>query len=165
MSIDFCHSINKIIDFFYCLLYTKGKEAKKDNRMKNRIHEVRTTLGITQQAMADQLGLKRNTVGAYEIGAVNPSDRTISDICRIYNVNEVWLRTGEGEMFTPRTREEEIAAFFGDLLSGNAPEIKQRLVFVLANLPGEAWPGVEMLCKRIADEFNDKKDPAEGQGQ
>lgn len=28
-----------------------------------------------------------------------PSDRTIADICREFNVSEHWLRTGEGEMF------------------------------------------------------------------
>lgn len=134
--------------------------------MKDRIKEVRKTLGLTQQAMADQLCLKRNTVGAYEIGAVIPSDRTISDICRIYNVDEVWLRTGVGEMFRPRSREEEIAAFFGDVLSDRAPEVQRRLVSVLAKLPVEAWGFVEDLCQRIADEWAEKeKGPAEGQGR
>lgn len=28
-----------------------------------------------------------------------PSDRTITDICREFNVSEHWLRTGEGDMF------------------------------------------------------------------
>ena len=132
--------------------------------MKDRLKEVRKALGLTQQAMADKLGLKRNTIGVYEIGASTPSDRTISDICRIYNVDEVWLRTGEGEMFKPLTREEEIAAFFGDVLSDRAPEVQRRLVSLLAKLPVEAWGFIEDLCQRVADEWA-KKDPAEGQGQ
>lgn len=30
-----------------------------------------------------------------------PSDRTISDICRVFNVNEEWLRSGTGPMYLP----------------------------------------------------------------
>lgn len=30
-----------------------------------------------------------------------PSDRTISDICRVFNINEEWLRTGTGSMYLP----------------------------------------------------------------
>lgn len=136
--------------------------------MNDRILAVRKALKITQQTMADALGLKPNTISAYEHGDITPSDRTISDICRIYNVDEVWLRTGVGAMFRPRSREDEIAAFFGDVLSDRAPEVQRRLVSVLvsvlAKLPGEMWYLIDDLCQRIADEWT-KKGPAEGQGQ
>ena len=134
--------------------------------MNDRILAVRKALKITQQTMADALGLKPNTISAYEHGDITPSDRTISDICRIYNVNEVWLRTGVGEMFRPRSREDEIAAFFGDVLSDRAPEVQRRLVSIMAKLPVEAWGFIEDLCQRVADEWAAKeKDPAEGQGR
>lgn len=45
-----------------------------------RIKEVRKAVNKTQQAFADIIGLKRNTVANYEIGNVAPSDRTIADI-------------------------------------------------------------------------------------
>ena len=35
-----------------------------------------------------------------------PSDRTISDICREFNVHEEWLRNGIGEMFLDFTKDE-----------------------------------------------------------
>lgn len=131
--------------------------------MNDRILAVRKALKITQQTMADSLGLKPNTISAYEHGDITPSDRTIADIYRIYNVDEAWLRTGVGEMFRPMTREEEIAAFFGDVLSDRAPEVQRRLVSVLAKLPVEAWGFVEDLCQRVADEWS-KKDPAGRKG-
>lgn len=127
--------------------------------MKDRIKAVRKALGLTQQAMADTLGLKRNTIGAYEIGVTLPSDRTISDICRIYNVDEAWLRTGAGEMFRPRSREDEIASFMTGLLSGEGTEFQRRLIAVLAKLGPEDWAKIEQKARELLDE-DIKKDPA-----
>ena len=45
--------------------------------MKERIKELRKSLGITQQEFADKLGLKRNTIATYEIGKAVPSDRVV----------------------------------------------------------------------------------------
>lgn len=77
--------------------------------MTERIKAIRRTVGCTQQEFADRLGLKRNTIATYEIGKAVPSDRTISDICREFRVSEVWLRTGEGEMFLRQTEAEQLA--------------------------------------------------------
>ena len=68
------------------------------NTIGDRIKEIRKAAGKTQQSFADVLGLKRNTIANYEIGQIQPSDRTIADICREFNISEHWLRTGEGEM-------------------------------------------------------------------
>ena len=135
--------------------------------MKDRIKEARKALGLTQQAMADQLGLKQNTIATYELGRIVPSDRTISAICRIYNVDEVWLRTGVGEMFRPRSREDEIAAYVGNLLSGRVDnEFQMDLVYALTRMPVEAWAGLERLYRTMLEqELAKQKDPAEGQGQ
>lgn len=73
-----------------------------------RIKEVRKAVGKTQQAFGDAIGLKRNTIATYEIGQVQPSDRTISDICRVFDVSEVWLREGEGEMFLQLSENEQL---------------------------------------------------------
>lgn len=66
--------------------------------LNDRISKVRKTLGLTQQEFAERIGMKRNSIAAIEIGH-NTSDRTIIAICREFNVEETWLRTGEGEMF------------------------------------------------------------------
>lgn len=79
--------------------------------MKERLKELRKTLGLTQQAFADKIGIKRNTVATYEIGRNDPIDAVISLICREFNVNEEWLRTGSGgpdNMFL-KTQADELA--------------------------------------------------------
>lgn len=78
-----------------------------------RIKEVRKVYRITQKNLADELGLKQNTIASYEIGKLTPSDRTIRDICRIFGVPEVWLRTGKGEILVPVNQEEEITKWVG----------------------------------------------------
>ena len=69
--------------------------------MKDRIKKLRKSLDMTQQDFADRIGVKRNTIGQYEIGRNEPIETVINLICREFNVNEEWLRYGEGEMFNP----------------------------------------------------------------
>ena len=76
--------------------------------MNDRVKKIRQESGITQAQFADRIGLSRNYVAMIEIGQREPSDRTISDICREFGVNEEWLRTGKGEMFLPKSRGQEI---------------------------------------------------------
>lgn len=70
--------------------------------MNDRLKKLRKALDLTQQEFADRIGSKRNTVATYEIGRNEPSSAVISLICREFDVNESWLRTGEGEMFLPK---------------------------------------------------------------
>ena len=68
-----------------------------------RIKKLRKTLDLTQQKFGERLGIKGNTVAQYELGRSNPVDSVFSLICREFNVNEEWLRNGEGEMFKPKS--------------------------------------------------------------
>ena len=69
--------------------------------MNERIRKLRRTLDLTQKEFGDRIGVKGNTIATYEGGRNEPIDSVISLICREFNVNETWLRTGEGEMFAP----------------------------------------------------------------
>lgn len=87
--------------------------------MKDRIKQIRKRLDLTQQEFADKIGIKQNTVATYEMGRTTPSDRAIFSICQTFNVNETWLRTGEGEMFNQsKTSELEALAQKYGLLPG-----------------------------------------------
>ena len=122
------------------------------NTIGDRIKEVRKIKGLTQQRFADELGLKRNTVGGYEIGTVTPSDRTIADISQKFDINESWLRTGEGEMMRPVNRDEEISSFMGDVMRGESDDFRRRLVAVLAKLDASEWELLENMALKLADE-------------
>ena len=86
------------------MVYNVNKK-RGDWKLNERLKKLRRTLDLTQQAFSDKLGVKRNTVGQWEIGRNEPSDAIIFSICREFNVNEDWLRTGNGEMFIELTRD------------------------------------------------------------
>lgn len=114
-----------------------------------RVKELRKQVNLTQQAFADRLNLKRNTVGSYEVNVVEPSDRTISDICREFNVNETWLRTGEGEMFNQITRSEKITSFLTEITEDEGDDFKRRFVEMLAELEPEDWKLLEWMAEKL----------------
>lgn len=83
--------------------------------MKTRIAELRKSLNLTQDEFAKKLGLSRNYIWMIEKGERIPPDRTVSDICRIFNVNPKWLRNGEEPMIMPALDDD--ADFISDLLN------------------------------------------------
>ena len=116
-----------------------------------RIKEIRRSKRRTQQEFADSLGLKRQTIAASEIGNISTRDRTISDICREFGVDEVWLRTGVGEMFRQRTREEEIMTFARDTIAGSE-EFRKSLVTMLAKLDADDWEHLAAIFGKMTGE-------------
>ncbi len=120
--------------------------------MNERIKELRKSLGITQQEFADKLGLKRNTIATYEIGKAVPSDRVVSDLCNKYNVNEEWLRTGEGKMFISLNRAQQIAQLTADLFKGEKDSFKERLLLALAKLNEDEWKVLEKIATDLTKE-------------
>lgn len=70
--------------------------------MNERIKKLRKALNLTQQEFAERLKIGRGTLANYEVGRNEPIDAVISLICREFNVNETWLRTGEEGMFDQR---------------------------------------------------------------
>lgn len=116
-----------------------------------RIKFVRTHTGLTQQKFADILELKRNTVGGYEIGTVVPSERTIKDICKAFNVNLAWLSDGTGEPFIEVERDDQIMDFLNGLLTSDS-SFKKRLVSVLAQLDEDEWVLLEKMANKLLRE-------------
>lgn len=84
--------------------------------MKDRIRKLRKELDLTQQKFADRLGVKRNTVGQWECGINALTDQVINSICREFDVNDNWLRTGEGNMFIELSEQEKVMKYTGLLL-------------------------------------------------
>ena len=118
----------------------------------DRIRELRKELGTTQQEFADRLKIKRNTIATYETGRNDPIDSVFALICREFNVNETWLRTGEGEMFVLKSRDEELAEFFGNVQGIGPESFKRRFVAMLSRLDEEDWALLERMAERLLAE-------------
>jgi len=122
--------------------------------LKDRIKKIRKELDLTQQKFADKLGVQRNTIAMYEMGRTLPSDTIMRSICREFNVNEDWLRTGQGEMFIKQTRDEQIASFVGSIQSSEDDSFKKRFISMLSALDESDWEVLEKMVIML----HDKKD-------
>lgn len=122
--------------------------------MNDRIRKLRRDLNLTQQEFADRLNIKRNTVATYETGKSNPSDAAVNLICREFNVSEPWLRTGEGEMFVARPREDELADFVSGLLRSRPDDIRRRFVIAISKLNTQELEILERAALHLAEYAN-----------
>ena len=117
--------------------------------MEERLKELRKTLNLTQQEFAEKIGVKRNTIAQYESGRNAPIDAVITLICRTYGVNETWLRTGEGEMFQPKSRNDELLDYARRIAEGDPGSIQAQLLTVMTRLTDAQW---EVLAQ-VAAQF------------
>lgn len=120
--------------------------------MNERLKQLRKALGLTQQEFADKIGSKRNTIAKYETNTNVPSTAVLSLICRVFNVNEKWIKSGEGEMFLPITRDDEIAKLSTDLFKEEDDSFKTRLILTLAKLDESEWAVLEKIAKELAND-------------
>lgn len=72
----------------------------------DRIKVLRKSLGLTQALFAEKIGLRATAIGLYESGNRAVTERSIISICKIFGVNEDWLRNGTGEMFVQQQGDE-----------------------------------------------------------
>lgn len=122
--------------------------------MNERIKKLRRELSLTQQEFADRLGTARNNIAGYETGKRSPSEAVISLICREFNVNERWLRTGEGgdaAMFVQRSRDDELSAFVDELMKEQPQDFRRRLVTAMSRLRPEQWDALESIALSLME--------------
>lgn len=93
---------------------------------------------LNQTDFAAKISISQQYLSQICNGKKNPSDRTISDICRIFDIQEDWLRHGLEPMRAARSREEEIAELVGSALSG--PSSFKKAV-------------IQMICSRTDEEL------------
>ena len=122
--------------------------------MNERIKKLRKHLDLTQREFGSRIGIKGNTIANYELGRNEPIDAVISLICREYNVNETWLRTGTGEMFNPSPRSalDALAAEY------HLDQAAYVVVDKFLNLKPDYQQGVIEYFKAVAAALNESPD-------
>lgn len=120
--------------------------------MKERLKEIRKSNpnGKTQETFANYLEISKENISSYESGRRNPSDAFIKLVCEKCNVNEDWLRTGNGEMFMPETKDEQISKMLADVMKSEDENFKKKLISALAQLDKDGWDKLEDFVDMIS---------------
>lgn len=117
--------------------------------MNERLKKIRKTLGLTQQEFADVLKISRGNIAAYEVNKNNPSDAVITLICREFDVNENWLRTGEGEMFIEKSKDEQITEMLVNIQLAGEESFQHRLAAAFSAFNADDWKEIERLYNKL----------------
>ncbi len=125
------------------------------NHLNERINYLIKSLGMKKTAFAEKLNVSQAFVSQLCSGVKQPSERTIQDICTKFNVNEEWLRTGEGEIFIRLSRNDEISKFVGELMKEEEDSFKNRLIAGLAALDDTGWDVLETFLNSIQPKEKD----------
>lgn len=133
--------------------------------INQRIAEIRKVLNLSQTDFGAEIGVSRDVIKNIEYNKTEPKPLLIQQICKTYNINPAWLEAGEGEMFAPKTEDEELAALFGSLFSPDVdPRIRrsvQTIITALKSIPPEAIPLIRDFAQQIADDLAEKTEKRE----
>lgn len=80
--------------------------------MENKLRLIRSELGITQDEIANRLGIGKSAVSMIETGKAALSERNRNILIQELNVNPDWLETGSGDMFSTRNPDKVFSANF-----------------------------------------------------
>ena len=115
--------------------------------MNERIKQLRKELGLTLEKFGERLGVSKVAISLIENGKNALTDQMFKSICREFNVNENWLRTGEGEMFVQKTLDDEIASFIQTIQLEKDDSFKKKFIKMLSSLDEADWTKLETMFK------------------
>lgn len=121
------------------------------SELKDRIKCLRNNRKLSQTEFGESLGAGIGAIKNLEAGITTLKPAMADLICRLYNVDPVWLETGEGEMFRKLSRQEQIAAFVGKALADDSDEFVRQTIAMLAALDEAGWQKLKAAAEAIAE--------------
>lgn len=119
--------------------------------MNDRIRFLRNQLGLSQSEFGARIHVSQNYIWMIEKGSREPSERTISDICRVFGVSLAWLQDGEGEMYVQRSQNEQLALMVADLMAESDDSFRKRFVSAFLAFPLDKLAVLEEFIDSLAD--------------
>ena len=82
---------------------------------------LRNELKMSRRAFGEALGVSGDVINNIENNRLKQPEQKepiYKLICKEFNVNKTWLKTGEGEMFVQSLEEDEFAKYISEILIG-----------------------------------------------
>lgn len=112
-----------------------------------RVKQARKSLGLTMEKFGERLGVTKTAISLIESGKNNLTDANIKAICREFNVDYIWLTTGEGEMFVDS--DDDFIEKIDRIMAGEN-DARKNMIKTLVNASDD---DIQVLC-RLIDSYN-----------
>lgn len=122
-----------------------------------RIRIVRKDQDLTMEEFGKRLGVAKNTISQIESGKNAVTNQMRVSICKEFNVNETWLRTGDesGGKYLQKTVEDEITDLFTEIMNAPADDDLRRLARAFARLTPQQRRDAAALAKSLAEAYQE----------
>lgn len=81
-----------------------------------RVKYIRNSLGLTLEKFGSKLGVTKVAISNIEKANRNITEQMRKSICREFNINEDWLRTGKGEIY--KKLDSDISQLIDEIMKG-----------------------------------------------
>ncbi len=121
-----------------------------------RVRNVRKSLDLTLEKFGEKLGVKKNAISQIENGRNSLTDQMTKAICREFNVDYIWLTTGEGEMFIDS--DDMLYEKFDQIMAGENDLHKKLLKWCITSFDDDDLHILEKMINSFIKEFSNKAD-------
>lgn len=119
-----------------------------------RVKEVRKTLGLTLDKFGEKLGVGKTAISKIETGENNLTEQMTKAICREFNIDYIWLTTGEGEMFIDS--DDMLYEKFDRIMAGENDLHKKLLKWCITSFDDDDLHILEKMIDSFIKEFSVK---------
>ena len=127
-----------------------------------RVREVRKFRKMNREQFGERLGVQKSAISKMEKGDRGLTEQMLKAICREFNVNETWLRTGDGDMPQKLSEEEEIADLVSDVLENGKNNEFYGIILEIIRTYNELSPGsqevIKNFSKKLGENLSKKKE-------
>lgn len=125
--------------------------------ISQRIIKIVNALGGNKSEFARRINLTPAYISKLDKKSdMIPSDRTITDICREFNVSEHWLRTGEGDMFIQLSEDADFIRVMTEIQVSDDELIKS-ILMAYWDLPNDKKAAIRDLVDGILKRYSKKE--------
>lgn len=132
------------------------------DNINERIRELREYLKLSRNDFGERLGMSGDSINNLERGRVVIKDFIIKLISQEFNVDENWLRTGEGSMFTLELDEdtvlvEQLLNEYDNPLFSEIKSLVFNIMKVYNQLDPKSKQVIDNFIIKLKEEQNNKK--------
>ena len=128
-----------------------------------RVKMVRDKAQLTMEQFGNRIGgVSKSTISNIENDNRNLTEHMLKSICREFDVNEKWLKTGEGDMPRKLSEEEEVAPLVSNLLEDGRDNPFFGIILEIVQTYNELSPASQKVLqeasKKLVENLSKKKE-------